>query len=57
VADDEETTLEEWRTGGEWEVVEDVDRDAFSEKAEEYLSGTLTGDSLTVYEAIRSTSE
>lgn len=57
VADDEETTLEEWRTGGEWEVVEDVDRDAFSEKAEEYLSGALTGDSLTVYEAIRSTSE
>ncbi|GEK87391.1 DctP family TRAP transporter solute-binding subunit [Microbacterium aerolatum] len=57
VAEDEETILEEWRTGGEWEVVEDVDRDAFSEKAEEYLSGALTGDSLTVYEAIRSTSE
>ncbi|MDQ0643855.1 DctP family TRAP transporter solute-binding subunit [Microbacterium murale] len=57
VAEDEETVLEEWRTGGEWEVIEDVDRDAFSEKAEEYLSSTLTGDSLAVYEAIRSTSE
>lgn len=57
VAEDEEEVLEEWRTGGEWEVVEDVDRDAFSEKAEEYLAGALTGDSLTVYEAIRSTSE
>lgn len=57
VAEDEEAILEEWRSGGEWEVIEDVDRDAFSEKAEEYLSGALTGDSLTVYEAIRSTSE
>lgn len=57
VAEDEETVLEEWRTGGEWEVIEDVDRDAFSEKAEEYLSSTLSGDSLAVYEAIRSTSE
>ncbi|MGM7667653.1 DctP family TRAP transporter solute-binding subunit [Microbacterium sp. A93] len=57
VAEDEEALLEEWRTGDDWEVVEDVDRDAFSEKAEEYLSGVLTGDSLTVYEAIRSTSE
>ncbi|WP_298041267.1 DctP family TRAP transporter solute-binding subunit [uncultured Microbacterium sp.] len=54
---DEAEILEEWRTGDDWEVVEDVDRDAFSEKAEEYLSGVLTGDSLTVYEAIRSTSE
>lgn len=57
VAEDEEIVLEEWRTGGDWEVVEDVDRAAFSKKAEEYLSGVLTGDSLTVYEAIRSTSE
>lgn len=57
VADDEESTLEEWRDAGDWEVIEDVDRDAFSEKAEEYLSGALTGDSLTVYEAIRSTAE
>lgn len=57
VAEDEEAILEEWRTGDDWEVVEDVDRDAFSEKAEEYLTGVLTGDSLTVYEAIRSTSE
>ncbi|MGM7679171.1 DctP family TRAP transporter solute-binding subunit [Microbacterium sp. A94] len=57
VAEDEEALLEEWRTGDDWEVIEDVDRDAFSEKAEEYLSGVLTGDSLTVYEAIRSTAK
>lgn len=57
VAEDEETILDEWRSGDDWEVIEDVDRDAFSEKAEDYLSGALTGDSLEVYEAIRSTSE
>lgn len=57
VTEDEEAVLEEWRSGGEWEVIEDVDRDAFSEKAEEYLSGAFTGDSLAVYEAIRSTSK
>lgn len=57
VIEEEEAVLEEWRSGGEWEVIEDVDRDAFSEKAEEYLSSTFTGDSLAVYEAIRSTSK
>lgn len=57
VAEDEEALLEEWRTGDDWEVIEDVDRDAFSEKAEEFFTETLTGDSLTVYEAIRSTAK
>lgn len=57
VAEDEEKILDEWRSGGEWEVIDDVDREAFSEKAEEYLSGVLTGESLAVYEAIRSTAE
>jgi tripartite ATP-independent transporter DctP family solute receptor len=57
VDEDEAKVLDEWRSGGDWQVVDDVDREAFSEKAEEYLSGVLTGDSLAVYEAIRSTSE
>lgn len=57
VEEDEEALLEQWRTGDDWEVVEDVDRDAFSEKAEAYLSETLQGEALEVYEAIRSTSE
>lgn len=56
VADDEEATLEEWRTAGDWEIVDDVDVDAFQEKAVAYLEETLTGDSLKVFEAIRSTS-
>ena len=54
VADNEQATLDEWRTGGEWEVVEDVDIDAFRERALDYLSKELSGDSLAVFEAIRS---
>jgi len=57
VAEDEEALLNEWRDGGDWEVVDDVDRDAFSEKAEAYLMQTLQGEALEVYEAIRSTSD
>ncbi|WP_228372803.1 DctP family TRAP transporter solute-binding subunit [Demequina subtropica] len=55
VAEEEEATLEEWRNGDEWEVVEDVDRDAFSEMAEAFFMETYTGDSLAVYEAMRAT--
>lgn len=55
VVEGEETTLEEWRSGGAWEVVEDVDRDAFSEQAEEFFLAEFTGEKLAVYEAIRAT--
>ncbi|WP_042214324.1 DctP family TRAP transporter solute-binding subunit [Demequina mangrovi] len=55
VADDEEVVLDEWRAGDEWEVVDDVDREAFSEKAEAFFMETFTGDSLSVYEAMRAT--
>ncbi|WP_062527695.1 DctP family TRAP transporter solute-binding subunit [Demequina rhizosphaerae] len=55
VAEDEEVTLEEWRNGDEWEIVDDVDRDAFSEKAEAFFMETFTGESLEVYEAMRAT--
>lgn len=57
VAEDEEATIDEWRTGGQWEIVEDVDTDAFQEKAVAYLEETLTGESLEVFEAIRSSAE
>jgi tripartite ATP-independent transporter DctP family solute receptor len=57
VESDEKKILDEWRAVDDWEVVDDVDRDAFSKKAEKYLSGVLTGESLEVYEAIRSTSK
>lgn len=56
VAEDEEAIFDEWRAGDDWEVIEDVDRDAFQQRAEAHLLEELTGDSLEVFEAIRSTS-
>ncbi|WP_062297180.1 DctP family TRAP transporter solute-binding subunit [Demequina maris] len=55
VTADEEVTLQEWRDGDEWEIVDDVDRDAFSEKAEAFFMDTFAGESLEVYEAMRAT--
>jgi len=57
VVEDEEATLEEWRTGGDWEVIEDVDVDAFQEQTVANLEDALEGESLEAFEAIRSTSE
>jgi TRAP-type transport system periplasmic protein len=57
VAEGEEATLDEWRSGDAWEVVEDVDRDAFSEQAEEFFLNEFTGEKLAVYEAIRATAD
>jgi TRAP-type C4-dicarboxylate transport system substrate-binding protein len=56
VAEDEETILAEWREGGDWEVIEDVDRDAFQERAVAYLEENFTGEALAIFEAIRATS-
>ena len=56
VAEDEEATLEEWQTGDEWEVIDDVDVDAFQQQAVSHLEETLEGDSLSVFEDIRSLS-
>ncbi|GAA1187950.1 DctP family TRAP transporter solute-binding subunit [Nesterenkonia xinjiangensis] len=57
VAEDEEATLEQWRSGDDWEVIDDVDVEAFQGQALEYLGDSLEDDSLEVFEAIRSTSE
>ena len=56
VAEDEEATFEEWRSAGELEIIDDVDVDAFQDKAVAYLNDNLEGDSLEVFEAIRSSS-
>ncbi len=53
VAEEEETTLQDWETSGEIEVVDDVDIDAFSDQARQYLEENLEGDSLEVFESIR----
>ena len=54
VAEDEEATLGEWQDGDEWEVIDDVDVDTFQEQAVSHLEETLEGDSLSVFEDIRS---
>ncbi|KGH45073.1 tRNA modification GTPase [Modestobacter caceresii] len=57
VAEDEQQVLDEWTSGGEFEVVEDVDVDAFRTQAEEYLRANLSEEQLSVYEAIRDSAE
>ncbi|MBB3674709.1 DctP family TRAP transporter solute-binding subunit [Modestobacter versicolor] len=53
----EQTQLDEWASGGDFEVVDDVDVDAFREQAEDYFSENYSGDQLAVYEAIRGSAE
>jgi len=55
IAQGEQETLDAWRAEGEWEIVDDVDRDAFSEMAVAFLENTFTGESLDVFNAIRAT--
>lgn len=50
---DEQKFLDEWEETGDMTVVEDVDKDAFIERAESYLSENLTGEELEIYESIR----
>ena len=57
VADDEEVKLEEWRSGDEWEVIEEVDTAAFQDQAVAYLEENFTGESLEAFEAIRATAD
>jgi TRAP-type transport system periplasmic protein len=53
VEQDEQEILEGWRSGGQFQVVEDVDVDAFRTRVEPYLRDNLSPEQLTVYEAIR----
>ena len=50
----EEEILAEWRESGAIEIVEDVDRDAFRERAEPYLRENFEEAQVEVLEAIRS---
>jgi tripartite ATP-independent transporter DctP family solute receptor len=49
--------LDEFRTGGLMQVIDDVDRDAFREKAEPYLRENFTDEQVEVLDAIRSTAD
>ncbi|GAA1466398.1 DctP family TRAP transporter solute-binding subunit [Microbacterium thalassium] len=55
IEEEAEATLDEWRSGDDWEVIEDVDREAFQEMTVAYFEENYTGDSLEVFEAIRAT--
>lgn len=55
VAEDEAEILDQWRAGDDWEVVDDVDVDAFQEQAVAYFMENYSGDSLAAFEAIRAT--
>lgn len=57
VAEDEEKSLAAWTEGGTMEVVDDVDVEAFREKAEAYFQDNLEGEQLEVYEAVRGAAE
>lgn len=49
--------LDEWRENGAIEVVDDVDREAFREKAVPFLAENFTPEQAVVLEAIRSVAE
>jgi tripartite ATP-independent transporter DctP family solute receptor len=55
VVEAESAILEKWRAADAVEIVEDVDRDAFREKAEPYLRENFTPEQVEVLDAIRST--
>ncbi len=56
-AEAEEEILQAWRDGGEMEIVEDVDRDAFREMAEPYLRENFTPEQVEVLDSIRSVAD
>lgn len=53
-AEDEEEILAAWRDSGDMTIVDDVNREAFLERAAPVLRDAWTEDQIAVYEAIRS---
>jgi tripartite ATP-independent transporter DctP family solute receptor len=53
VEDAERELLEEWKSSGEIEVVEDVDVETFQAQAEEYFTANYDGATLELYNSIR----
>jgi tripartite ATP-independent transporter DctP family solute receptor len=51
--DAEQEVLDQWAQAGEVTVVEDVDRAAFSTRAETYFAEQLAGDKLALYQQVR----
>lgn len=57
IEDEERKILDEWQNNGGMTVVEDVDRDAFAARAEEYFTSNLSGEQLRLYEQVRDSAE
>ncbi|PRX50391.1 tripartite ATP-independent transporter DctP family solute receptor [Prauserella shujinwangii] len=53
IEDEERKILDEWRRNGTMTVVEDVDRQAFAQRAEDYFKRTLSGEQLELYRSVR----
>lgn len=51
---DEKAIIDEWKANGKVTVIEDVDRQAFIDKAEAYWNQKYTGEELELYQTIRS---
>jgi TRAP-type C4-dicarboxylate transport system substrate-binding protein len=56
-AEGEEEILAGWEESGAIEIVDDVDRDAFRERAEPYLRENFTDEQIEVLDAIRSVAD
>ena len=56
-AEDEEAILAGWEESGAIEIVDDVDRDAFRERAEPYLRENFTPEQIEVLDSIRSVAD
>lgn len=57
VEEEEQALLDEWEAAGDFEIVDDVDTDAFRTQVEEHLRANLSEEQLPVYEAIRDSAE
>ncbi len=53
IEQDTQTILDEWKSSGSMTIVEDVDRQAFIDKAEAFFLNHFTGAELELYQAIR----
>jgi tripartite ATP-independent transporter DctP family solute receptor len=57
VEEAEQEILDRWEQEGTVEIVDDVDREAFAQQTDAWFRDNLEGDSLAVYEAMRSSAE
>ncbi|MCP2252764.1 tripartite ATP-independent transporter solute receptor, DctP family [Prauserella aidingensis] len=54
IEDEEKKILEQWKSEGTVTVVDDVNRDAFAERAQQHFERTLSGEQAKLYEQVQS---